>query len=531
MQIFPELIPLANIARHVEQLAHIGNIGKSANDGFSRIAWSDEESAAFEYVRREAQNAGFSARYDAIGNLYLTLPGQWEHIVWTGSHLDSVPAGGNYDGVAGVIAGLEAIKAIHTSGLLLQKGVGLVLWRGEEGASFQQAYKGSLAAFGQLPATCLHHPVNSHISPTSNPLTLGDAIRNQCNPMTGTSFDPAPIVEGSPTLLLREQNRIAAFVELHIEQANKLEQDGDDIGIVTSIRGPARYAITLEHEAYHDIYLARILVALDQLANQALANGLDLVQTFGLINLQNMPPASELRHCAKTKVPGYAEVRLRASLQKFQPIIARIAEEFRVEIESERTQEGTLLQIYGAFDHSGATPMGASYRRDANLAAAYLLVRGYEQDKTIRASINYPKHNQGHFIIDIRSNQKTARDAYLEQVLAMIEELKSNFHLRGNTSQLMMSDPVEDLDLFIQEVIREACRSLGYRYQLMPSGAGHDAAIVAKQTHSDGTHIPVGMIFIPCRAGKSHCKEEFTTTEAILKGANVLAYTLYHLAR
>jgi len=65
----------------------------------------------------------------------------------------------------------------------------------------------------------------------------------------------------------------------------------------------------------------------------------------------------------------------------------------------------------------------------------------------------------------------------------------------------------------------------------MPSGAGHDAAVVAKQKHSDGTVIPTGMIFIPCRNGKSHCPEEYASPEAMTKGANVLANVLYSLAR
>ena len=73
-------------------------------------------------------------------------------------------------------------------------------------------------------------------------------------------------------------------------------------------------------------------------------------------------------------------------------------------------------------------------------------------------------------------------------------------------------------------------QQLGYQAILMPSGAGHDAAVVAEQRRSDGSLIPVGMIFVPCRDGVSHCKEEYSSAEAVTKRAEVLAETLLRLA-
>ncbi|MBD3307537.1 M20/M25/M40 family metallo-hydrolase [candidate division KSB3 bacterium] len=518
------------VAPYFDHLAQIGNVGARPEEGFLRYSWSDEESAACEYIRQEAEKVGLEARYDAVGNLYASLPGAWPEIVLTGSHLDSVPKGGNYDGVAGVVTGLEAIKAIQASGVALRKGLALVVWRGEEAGTFGQPYKGCKAAFGQLPVDFLHNRLGEHVPHPNNRMTLEEAIRSQSHPMTGTPFDPSLIKNGIPALSQAERDHIAGFIELHIEQAKKLETDGDDIGIVTSIRAPARPLVTLEHPDYHDGYLARLIVTLSHQANAAIEQGLDLVQTFSLVNLTHAPLDSELRNCGKTKVPGYAEVRLNRPYQPLQELIETMAHEFNVAIVPERTAEGCLLKIRGSFDHSGATPMGRAYRRDVNLAAAYLVAHASDADPALRAVINYPAPTRATFLMDIRSRNTAGRDQYVAEVLDTIAAFKQEHDLSGEPPTTEYMPPAEHLDRTIQQATEAACQALGYRYQYLASGAGHDAAVVAKQTHSDGSPIAVGMIFIPCRKGKSHSPEEFTTLDAISKGANVLAQVLYQLA-
>ena len=437
------IISEENIQSHFDKLSKIGTLGKTPAEGFLRAAWSKEESDAFEYVRKEAEMAGFVARYDAIGNLYLRIPGDLQQIVQVGSHLDTVPEGGNFDGTAGIIDGLESIKAICRYGLPIRKGLELVIWRGEEGATFDAPYKGSKAAFGELNPKYLKNEFNEK--------TLEQAILEQ-------GFDPSWIRESRPTLTQNDINNIFAHIELHIEQGNKLENDGTDIGIITSIRGPARYR----------------------------------------------------------------------------------------------------FEVIGEFDHSGATPMGSDHRKDANLASAYIQV---ELDKLVNKYLNkggdlvqtigilnadesFNNKDErvynnaltkvsgfSYFTLDIRSNDKTFRDFYTTKVIETITKVAESKGVSIEIEHIASEDPVEKLDDRIQESIKSACEELNYSFQYIPSGAGHDAAVVAKQKRSNETYTPVGMIFIPCKGGKSHCKEEFVTTGAVTKGANVLAQTLYQLAK
>ena len=85
------------------------------------------------------------------------------------------------------------------------------------------------------------------------------------------------------------------------------------------------------------------------------------------------------------------------------------------------------------------------------------------------------------------------------------------------------SDPLERLSDTRQIAARAAAKALGISAVSMASGAGHDTAILGAERRKDGSPVPVGMVFVPCRAGKSHCAEEFTTYEAIAKGASVMA--------
>ena len=92
------------------------------------------------------------------------------------------------------------------------------------------------------------------------------------------------------------------------------------------------------------------------------------------------------------------------------------------------------------------------------------------------------------------------------------------------------SSAVESLDPHIQELSTKSCAELGYSHERMASGGGHDCVVVSQQKKSNGSSVPIGMLFIPCRGGKSHSPEEFASFEAIAKGASVLAQTLFKLA-
>jgi N-carbamoyl-L-amino-acid hydrolase len=137
----------------------------------------------------------------------------------------------------------------------------------------------------------------------------------------------------------------------------------------------------------------------------------------------------------------------------------------------------------------------------------------------------------GYFFLDVRSNSKKQRDDYTNEVKKTIQALADRFRTTVRIIDMGSSDPAEALDADLQKGIEKSSVALGYKYQYMPSGAGHDSAIVAKQKKSSGQTVPVAMIFIPCKNGVSHAKEEFTKISDIRKGAEVLANTIIALVK
>jgi len=299
IQINPEAVE-----QRYSTLNSIGVIGGDLKNGFLRPPYSEAETSAINYIRMIATAGGLCCHTDGVGNLIVETPGQFSGWIETGSHIDTVPGGGNYDGTAGVVAGIEALLAIVQSSVALQRGLRLRIWRGEESATFGVTSIGSRAAFGQLDPSALQQCYNGE--------NLADAMRQQ-------RADPAMIHSGQATITQRQIDAITAYIELHIEQGKVLECSAKDIGIVTSIRGSKRSWITIsgtfDHsgatpmgvEFRHDanLAMAHIMVKLDQLLIRANSEGANLVQTCGLIN----PPGQSantpaLLDNAITKVSG-----------------------------------------------------------------------------------------------------------------------------------------------------------------------------------------------------------------------------------
>jgi hydantoinase/carbamoylase family amidase len=435
------LVVAADIERHYLVLDRIGCLGESRESGYLRAGYSAEESAAHQYIAEQGSRAGFVTMTDTVGNLYLETPG-FTRFVEVGSHLDTVPAGGNFDGAAGVVCGLEAMRAVAVSGVPRRHGLRLCVWRLEEGGTFNRALFGSLAAYGAVDPSVLDHRFRG--------LALRDAVRAE-------GFDPTVVERGEPALSRTRRDSTVAHLELHIEQASALERSGEDIGIITSIRGPWRSRVVLE----------------------------------------------------------------------------------------------------GRFDHSGGTPMGTEHRQDANLAFAYIAVeldrlaaeareRGNDLVQTIgvvntdpslndrepRVYLNATSKVSGYcyFVLDVRSDRKQFRDGYVREAMATIQRTAERFGVTVRLEPLGGTDPHESLDPAIADRIEAASARLGYRHRRMASGALHDVVTVGSHRRADGTAVPIGMIFIPCRDGISHNEAEFTTNEAMAKGANVLAAVLAELA-
>lgn len=270
--------------------------------GFTRPSFGPGEHAAHALLRREAEALRLETRTDEIGHLYVTLPGLDRHapILMTGSHLDSVPHGGNYDGAAGVLAGLVLLERL-AHGPTPPCDVTVMAIRAEEMIWFPEPYLGSRAAFGLLPRD------------TPDRVRRSDSGRTLADHMAEAGFDPQAIRDGRAQL---NRNYIRAFVETHIEQGPVLADAGCAVGIVTGIRGNLRHRYCrIEGETTHaggvprdsrrDAVLAgaEFVHTLETRWREAEEAGLDLVLTFGEF-------ATDPEHHGITKVPGFVSFTL-----------------------------------------------------------------------------------------------------------------------------------------------------------------------------------------------------------------------------
>jgi len=195
--------------------------------GVSRDPYGPGEQRAHGTCAAVAEGMGLAIDRDAAANLYMTLPGtdpSAKRIV-IGSHLDSVPHGGNFDGAAGVVAGLVAIQALRRLGVSLPHDVTVMGIRAEESIWFQVSYIGSRAALGTLPEGSLE------VRRIDTGRTLAEHIA-ECG------GDPDRVRSGSRYF---DPARLHAFLELHIEQAPSLVEAGRSVGIGTGIPGNFRY--------------------------------------------------------------------------------------------------------------------------------------------------------------------------------------------------------------------------------------------------------------------------------------------------
>jgi beta-ureidopropionase / N-carbamoyl-L-amino-acid hydrolase len=195
--------------------------------GIVRDSYGAGEQAAHDIVRTAAERLSLEVSVDAIGNLMMTLPGRDRAAprIMIGSHLDSVPQGGNYDGAAGVVAGLSALSALRQAGTVMACDITVMAIRAEESAWFDIAYLGSGGAFGLLDPACLSIPRSD------NGRSL-EATLIECG------FDPRAIRERRPLL---DPSRIRAYLELHIEQGPTLVAERLPAAVVTGIRGCKRF--------------------------------------------------------------------------------------------------------------------------------------------------------------------------------------------------------------------------------------------------------------------------------------------------
>lgn len=217
-----------------EKVKAFSRFGDTGRGGITRLSLSEEDLAArAEFVRR-MEAIGAAVVTDDMANIYATIPGEEDlPAICSGSHMDSVRQGGNYDGILGVLTAMEAAETIVKEKLPHRHPVTVVVWTNEEGARFEPAMMSSGVLCGKFEKAAMLSSVAKDIP--------------------GYTFEEALEASGYKG---EEKNRItpencAALVELHIEQGPVLEAEKIDIGIVEGVCGMINYEFTLSGQAGH----------------------------------------------------------------------------------------------------------------------------------------------------------------------------------------------------------------------------------------------------------------------------------------
>lgn len=279
--------------------------------GVTRAAYGAGEERAHALMRATGLALGLTAETDAAGNLFLTMAGRDPALApWmVGSHVDTVPHGGNFDGAAGVIGGLAAVDALRRAGLVPARAVTVAVFRAEESVWFPASYVGSRAAFGQLPPAVLDLP-------------RADTGRSLRDHMAALGLRPEAVAKGERLL---EPARIHGFVEMHIEQGPTLEAAGIPVGFVTAISGSFRYrkaaclgryghsgAVARGERSDAVFALADLVTGLDALWGTLEAEGCPATITLGEV-------ATDPVQHAFAKIPG--EVRFCLDVRSTEPSV------------------------------------------------------------------------------------------------------------------------------------------------------------------------------------------------------------------
>jgi beta-ureidopropionase / N-carbamoyl-L-amino-acid hydrolase len=224
-----------NEQRLWQRHADMARLGGTPKGGVNRQALSAEDAAARNQLAQWAQARGFAVFTDAIGNLFVRRDGTDPAAapILSGSHMDSQPTGGRFDGMYGVLAAFEALEALEDAGIKTKRPVMAVAWTNEEGSRFQPGAMGSAVFAGT-------YKLDDMLAQKDwKGVLLRDALAETL------AAAPAPRRDGPPGF------PVDSYIEAHIEQGPRLENAATTIGVVTAIQGSRRYIVTVEGEEAH----------------------------------------------------------------------------------------------------------------------------------------------------------------------------------------------------------------------------------------------------------------------------------------
>ena len=268
-------INASRLQSYFEAMSEIGKIGET---GTCRPAHTDLEKQGFEIAASWMQEAGMTTRIDNFGNLIGRLEGKNPDlpVLMMGSHLDSQPYGGRFDGVAGVLSAIEVVRTLHENKIIPKRSIEVISFADEEGWRFNKGLFGSRGILGKLEEGELQRK-------DQNGITREQALKDfGCDI---SKFKESEYKQGS----------IYCFLELHIEQGPVLDMSNKPIGVVLGISGPLWWTVKLKGMAGHTgsvpmairkdalVGAAEIIVAVNEIANQI--PGAPTVGTVGTIQV------------------------------------------------------------------------------------------------------------------------------------------------------------------------------------------------------------------------------------------------------
>ncbi|MBL0407338.1 Zn-dependent hydrolase [Microvirga aerilata] len=264
-----------NAQRLWDSLMETAKIGGTPKGGVSRLTLTDTDRQVRDWLKSECESLGCTVTVDDVGNMFAVRPGRRSDLppIAIGSHLDTQPTGGKFDGILGVLGGLEVLKTLQGTGYETNAPLMLVNWTNEEGSRFAPAMLGSGVYAGVFDRT------------------YADSREDR----QGVTFGEAIEAIGYRGDAKAGSIKFGAMFELHIEQGPILEQEGKVIGIVQGVQGMRWYEVNLTGREAHTgstpMHLRRDALVgaarlLDRIEAIALEHGPSAVGSVGLIEVQ-----------------------------------------------------------------------------------------------------------------------------------------------------------------------------------------------------------------------------------------------------
>ncbi|MFT3988253.1 M20 family metallo-hydrolase [Aestuariivirga sp.] len=393
-----------NPQRLWDALMETAKFGGTPKGGIKRLTVSDEDKKVRDWFKAECEKLGCKVQVDSVGNMFATRPGKNNALlpIAMGSHLDTQPTGGKFDGVLGVLGALEAMRTLVDMGYETNAPVMIVNWTNEEGSRFAPAMLCSGVYAGVFT------PDYAYSRADRDGITLGDELKR----IGYLGSEPV----GS--------HKFQAMFELHIEQGPILEAEDKMIGVVTGVQGMRWYEVTVRGQESHT---GATPMGLRKNALLASARMIEAIHQVGMAHL-----------------PGVASVGLIENRPNSRNVVP-----------------GEVF-----------------------------------------------------FTVDLRHPDESVLDKMEAEYRAALPKIAAELNVELEEKCIWKSPAVKFAAPLI-ECVRKGAQQAGYRMREMASGAGHDAAYIARVA-------PTTMIFVPCLGGISHNEAESTTLEECGAGSQVL---------